>query len=202
MIKKIIIILIIFNVTNIVKASTKDEIIINLKKIKNISFDFKQTVDDKMEEGTCTIQYPKKIYCSYNNFKKKIIVSNGKSLVIKNQTTNQSFLYPLRKTPLNLLLDKDFLLNGIINSEEKIVNDKYFNFSLKNKDHKINIFFDKNSNDLVGWQTEDLYQNLAVTYIYNLKKNNKIDKKIFRLPWFYKLILISSDLNIFIPLEI
>ena len=182
MIKKIIIILIIFNVTNIVKASTKNEIIINLKKIKNISFDFKQTVDDKMEEGTCTIQYPKKIYCSYNNFKKKIIVSNGKSLVIKNQTTNQLFLYPLGKTPLNLLLDKDFLLNGIINSEEKIVNDKYYNFSLKNKDHKINIFFDKNSNDLVGWQTEDLYQNLAVTYIYNLKKNNKIDKKIFRLP--------------------
>ena len=182
MIKKIIIILIIFNVTNIVKASTKNEIIINLKKIKNISFDFKQTVDDKMEEGTCTIQYPKKIYCSYNNFKKKIIVSNGKSLVIKNQTTNQSFLYPLRKTPLNLLLDKDFLLNGIINSEEKIVNDKYYNFILKNKDHKINIFFDKNSNDLVGWQTEDLYQNLAVTYIYNIKKNKKIDKKIFRLP--------------------
>ena len=182
MIKKIIIILIILNIANIVKASTKDEIIINFKKIKNISFDFKQTVDDKMEEGTCTIQYPKKIYCTYNNFKKKIIVSNGKSLVIKNQTTNQSFIYPLKKTPLYLLLDKDFLLSVIINSEEKLVNNKYYNFSLKNKDHKINIFFDKNSNDLVGWQTEDLYQNLAVTYIYNIKKNNKIDKKIFRLP--------------------
>ena len=49
MIKKIIIILIILNITNFVKASTKDEIIINFKKIKNISFDFKQTVDDKME---------------------------------------------------------------------------------------------------------------------------------------------------------
>ena len=182
MIKKIIIILIILNITNFVKASTKDEIIINFKKIKNMSFDFKQTVDGKMEEGTCTIQYPKKIYCNYNNFKKKIIVSNGKSLVIKNQTTNQSFIYPLKKTPLYLLLDKDFLLSVIINSEEKLVNNKYYNFSLKNKDHKINIFFDKNSNDLVGWQTEDLYQNLAVTYIYNIKKNNKIDKKIFRLP--------------------
>jgi len=182
MIKKIIIILIILNITTIVNASTKDKIITNFKKIKNISFNFKQTVDDKMEEGTCTIQYPKKIYCIYNNFKKKIIVSNGKSLVIKNQTTNQSFIYPLKKTPLNLLLDKDFLLSEIINSEEKIVNDKYYNFSLKNKDHKINIFFDKDSNELVGWQTEDLYQNFAVTYIYNIKKNNKIDKKIFRLP--------------------
>ena len=182
MIKKIIIILIILNIMNIVKASAKDEIIINFEKIKNISFQFKQTVDDKEEEGTCTIQYPKKIYCSYNNFKKKIIVSNGKSLVIKNQTTNQSFIYPLKKTPFNLLLDKNFLLSEIINSEAKLVNDKYYNFSLNNKDYKINIFFDKNSNDLVGWQTEDLYQNLAVTYIYNIKKNNKIDKKIFRLP--------------------
>ena len=115
-------------------------------------------------------------------FKTKIIVSNGKSLVIKNQTTNQSFIYPLKKTPLNLILDKDFLLNQIIKSDVRLVDDKYYNFIIKNKDHKINIFFDKNSNDLVGWQTEDLYQNLAVTYIYNIKKNNKIDKKIFRLP--------------------
>ena len=68
MIKKIIIILIILNIATIVNASTKDNIIINLKKIKNISFNFKQTVDGKIEEGACTIQYPKKIYCSYNNF--------------------------------------------------------------------------------------------------------------------------------------
>ena len=182
MIKKIIIILIILNITTIVQASTKNEIIFNFKKIKNISFNFKQTIDNKTEEGICTIQYPKKIYCSYNNFKKKIIVSNGKSLVIKNRTTNQSFIYPLKKTPLNLILDKEFLLNQIINSEEKLINNKYYNFSLKNKDHKINIFFDKNSNELIGWQTEDLYQNLAVTYIYNVKKNKKIDKKLFRLP--------------------
>ncbi len=182
MIKKIITILIILNITTFAQASTKDEIIFNLKKIKNISFNFKQTIDDKTEEGICTILYPKKIYCSYNNVKKKIIVSNGKSLVIKNQQTNQSFIYPLKRTPLNLLLDKDFLLNQIINSEEKLINDKYYNFSLKNKEYKINIFFDKSSSELIGWQTEDLYQNLAVTYIYNIKKNNKINKRIFRLP--------------------
>ena len=182
MIKKIITILIILNITTFAQASTKDEIIFNFKKIKNISFNFKQTIDDKTEEGICTILYPKKIYCSYNNVKKKIIVSNGKSLVIKNQQTNQSFIYPLKRTPLNLLLDKDFLLNQIINSEEKLINDKYYNFSLKNKEYKINIFFDKSSSELIGWQTEDLYQNLAVTYIYNIKKNNKINKRIFRLP--------------------
>ena len=42
--------------------------------------------------------------------------------------------------------------------------------------------FDINSYDLIGWQTEDIYQNLVVTYIYNIEKNNVIKKKYFQLP--------------------
>ena len=118
----------------------------------------------------------------WGNSKKKIIVSNGKSLVIKNQATNQSFIYPLKKTPLNLILDKDFLLNQIIKSEGRLVDNRYYNFIIKNKDHKINVFFDKNSYELIGWQTEDLYQNLVVTFIYNIEKNKNIDNKLFKLP--------------------
>ena len=182
MIKKFIIFLIILNFIIHAEASIKDEIIFSFKKIENISFNFKQTIDEKIEEGNCTIKYPKKIFCSYNNSKKKIIVSNGKSLVIKNQATNQSFIYPLKKTPLNLILDKDFLLNQIIKSEGRLVDNRYYNFIIKNKDHKINIFFDKNSYELIGWQTEDLYQNLVVTFIYNIKKNKNIDNKLFKLP--------------------
>ena len=182
MIKKIIIILVILNFDINAKASIKDEIIFNFKKIENISFNFKQTIDEKIEEGKCIIKYPKKIFCSYDNSKRKIIVSNGKSLVIKNQTTNQSFIYPLKKTPLNLILDKDFLLNQIIKSDVRLVDDKYYNFIIKNKDHKINIFFEKNSYELIGWQTEDLYQNLVVTFIYNIQKNKNIDNKLFKLP--------------------
>ena len=58
----------------------------------------------------------------------------------------------------------------------------YFIFSIQNKDNKINIFFDKNSYDLMGWQTEDIYQNLVITFIYNIEKNKNIDQKFFRLP--------------------
>ena len=72
MIKKILILLIIFilNTTNLF-ASTKEKIILNFQKIQNISFKFKQTIGEKTEEGNCIIQYPKKIYCIYNNLKKK-----------------------------------------------------------------------------------------------------------------------------------
>tara|TARA_B100001123_G_scaffold33521_1_gene34904 strand:+ start:311 stop:481 length:171 start_codon:yes stop_codon:yes gene_type:complete len=53
---------------------------------------------------------------------------------------------------------------------------------MENNGNLINIFFDKNSYDLIGWQTEDIYQNLVVTYIFNVKKNFNVDKKIFKLP--------------------
>ena len=46
----------------------------------------------------------------------------------------------------------------------------------------INIFFDKDNYTLVGWQTLDIYQNLAITYISSVKKNMILKKNIFKLP--------------------
>ena len=66
--------------------------------------------------------------------------------------------------------------------EAKLVNERYYIFYLENNGNKINIFFDKNSYDLIGWQTEDIYQNLTITYIYNIKKNKIINEKLFKLP--------------------
>ena len=55
-------------------------------------------------------------------------------------------------------------------------------FLWKKNNNKINIFFDKKDSNLIGWQTEDIYQNLTITFISNIKINQKIDKKIFKLP--------------------
>ena len=182
MIKKIIVICLFFSFFEPLQAALKEEIILNLKKTNNLTFDFKQTIDEKTEEGNCIIEYPKKIYCLYNNFNKKIMVSNGKSLVIKNQTNNQYYRYPLKRTPLELILDKNYLINQIKNAEGRIVDNKYFNFTIVNNDNKINIFFDNQTLNLVGWQTEDIYQNLAITFMFKIKINQKIDKNIFKLP--------------------
>ncbi len=163
-------------------ATKKFEIIINFKKIDNLSFDFKQVIGDKTEQGKCVIQYPKKIHCNYDNFKKKLIVSNGRSLVIKNQNGKEYFRYLLNQTSLELILNKDLLLRKLEELDGKIIDEKYYIFYLENNGNKINIFFDKSTYDLVGWQTEDIYQNLVITFIYNLVKNSKIDKKLFILP--------------------
>ena len=180
--KKIIFIFFLLNLFNYSYGSNKIEIINNFKKIDNISFDFKQNINDKTEEGNCIIKYPKKIYCSYNNLKKKLLVSNGSSLVIKNRKGKEYFLYPLEQTPLELILNKKLLLNKLSKIEAKLIDEKYYIFYLENNGNQINIFFDKNSYDLIGWQTEDTYQNLVITYIFNIKKNTEINEKLFRLP--------------------
>ena len=46
----------------------------------------------------------------------------------------------------------------------------------------INVFFSKKNYELIGWQIEDVYQNLAVTYIFDTSINKKIDEQLFRLP--------------------
>ena len=158
------------------KADNRDKIIKSLNNTSNFNFQFEQNINGKIESGNCTIEYPKKIYCSYNK-NEKILVSNGKSLVIKNKTNNQFYIYPLEKTPLVFILDKENIIKKIIETDVSTVNDKFYMISFEENNNNINIFFDKNSLNILGWQTEDLYQNLAVTYIFNLQKNIKIDKK-------------------------
>ena len=178
--KKSIIFLFILIFATKVNASTKENIIKNLENIQNLSFNFEQNINGKVENGKCKLEYPKKIFCEYNLKNKKKLVSNGRSLVIK--TNNSFYIYPLEKTPLNLILDKKFLLNKIYNSNQRIIDNKYVNFNFYENENEINIFFDKNNYNLIGWQTTDIYQNLSITYINSIQKNQKLKKNLFRLP--------------------
>ncbi len=178
--KRIILFLLILGISTKAFASTKSNIIQNIESIDNFTFNFEQNINGKIENGICTIQYPKKIFCKYNQDNKKILVSNGKNLVIK--TLSSYYLYPLDKTPLNFILDKEFILNKIENLEESVVQDKYIYYKFIEKDNEINVFFDKKTFNLIGWQTLDIYQNLSVTYLNSIKKNRDIKKNFFDLP--------------------
>jgi len=174
-------ILLVLSFVNSVQAALKEEIIQNLEITNNISFNFVQSIDGKKEKGNCIVQYPKKIYCYYDN-KKKIMVSNGKSLVIKSTLSDQYYIYPLKKTPLNLILDKKFLINEIKKLEPRIIDNKYLNFTIENKNYIISLFFNNKTFNLIGWQTEDIYQNLVITFINEIKTNKNINQNIFKLP--------------------
>ena len=160
-------------------ADNKEKIIDNLKNTYNLSFQFEQNIEGKNENGNCIIEYPKKMYCSYNK-NNKVLVSNGKSLVIK--TLSSYYRYPLKKTPLNLILDKNFLIDKIYSLEEKIIDQSYVNYTITQNEVEVDVFFDLKNFNLIGWQTKDIYQDTAITLLYSILINQEINKKIFELP--------------------
>ena len=81
-------------------AEIKDKIIQNLKNTNNLDFKFEQNINGKIENGNCTIEYPKKIFCEYARSNNKVLVSNGKSLVIKTRTSY--YRYPLETEFMNI----------------------------------------------------------------------------------------------------
>ena len=169
-----------FILSSTLNAEIKDKIIKNLKNTKNLDFKFEQNINGKIENGNCTIEYPRKIFCEYARSNNKVLVSNGKSLVIKTRTSY--YRYPLEKTPLNLILDKNFLINKILNIQERIIDENLVNFTILEKDNEINIFFDKNTYELIGWQNKDIYQNFNITYLSSIRKNRVLSKNLFKIP--------------------
>jgi outer membrane lipoprotein-sorting protein len=179
---RFLIIFFILNFYNPAFSSTKEKIISQMQLTNNLSFDFIQTIQNKNENGKCIIRYPKKIWCEYDNSNKKIIVSNGKSLVIKTANTGSYYRYPLDKTPLVFLLDKEYLISKMNILKPREIDNKYLNFTIFENNNELNVFFDLKNLSLVGWQTEDIYQNSTVTFISSVKINQEINDKIFILP--------------------
>ncbi len=176
---RIVFLIFLISLSSEVSANNKDQIINKLKDTLSLNFDFEQNINGKIEFGNCTIQYPKKMFCAYDK-ENKVIVSNGKSLVIK--SSSSYYRYPLDKTPLNFILDKNFLLKKISNLNEEIINKSLVKFVIIENGQSIEIFFDINHHNLIGWQTKDIYQNTAVTLLYSVKSNQAVNEKIFNTP--------------------
>ena len=166
---------------NFANASILSQIKNNFDSTDNMKFNFVQKIEGKIEKGECIIVYPKKIFCEYVGFYNKILVSNGKSLLINSDKNNQYYRYPLDRTPLNLILDKKFIISKINNLKKDSNYPFYYVFDLDYENNLIKIFFNKKNLDIIGWETKDIYQNIVQTFISDIKKNISIDNKIFNL---------------------
>ena len=178
--KYIIFIIIFFYPLNIF-ASSKDLIKNKLEQTNNMSFEFIQKIGKKIEQGKCIISYPKKILCKYDDINNKILVSNGKSLIINSKKIKNYLRYKLKDTPLNLILDKKFLLKELDQVEIVHENNETFFFDITYNNNLLSIFFDKQSYEIKGWTTTDIYQNRVETRLFNIKANIMINEKTFRI---------------------
>ncbi len=163
-------------------SSINQEIISHLENINSLEFKFIQKIDNNnIEKGECIVLYPKKIFCKYYDIYNKILVSNGKSLVINSDKIKNYYRYSIDETPLNFILDKKFLISKIYEAEDDKNYPFYYVFNFEYENNIIKVFFDKESLDLIGWETKDIYQNLIQTFLSDININIKVEEKIFSL---------------------
>ena len=163
-------------------SSPSQEIINHFKDINSLEFKFSQKIDNNnIEKGECIISYPKKIFCKYYDIYNKILVSNGKSLIINSDNIKNYYRYPLDDTPLNFILDKELLISKVssIKADKDYPFYHVLNFEYEN--NLVKVFFNKESLNLIGWEIKDIYQNLIQTFISDIKINIFIDENIFSL---------------------
>ena len=164
------------------QANFQEKLINKYKTIDTLSFDFTQKIGDKVEFGNCYIKYPLLMKCEYPK-KKKSIITNGKKLAIVKRRYKKIYYYPLKKTPLFYLLNKENILNIIQNYKPSLINSNIIEYELiDNNSNKVNIFFNKNSLDLAGWGMVDAYSNKVSFLIKNIKKNIPIKNEFFKIP--------------------
>ena len=127
----------------------RKDLINKLISTKTLSFNFKQKIAEKEEIGNCFIKYPLLMKCNYQNLKQKTLISNGKTVVIIKKKYKKIYYYPIKTTPLFIILDKEKILNLIRNNKSTKIDSNIIEFEfIDKKSNKLKILFDKNTLEL------------------------------------------------------
>ena len=102
-----------FNFVQNTQASEKQSIIDRFLEINNFSFNFEQITKEKIETGSCLLEFDNKLKCSYNDKLQKEIIINNKTLVVLQKRYNKIYYYPVSKSPFINILSKKKLINLI-----------------------------------------------------------------------------------------
>ena len=98
-------------------ADEKDQIVTKLNNLSSLEFTFDQVVNDKIEKGSCLLEFPGKLKCDYFDDKKKELIINKKKLAITQKRYNKTYYYPISKSPFLNILYKNKLLDIVRSGE-------------------------------------------------------------------------------------
>ena len=164
-------------------ADIQENLINKLKTTETLSFNFIQKIAEKEEVGKCYIKYPLLMKCNYQNLKQKTIISNSKTMVIIKKKYKKIYYYPIKSTPLIIILDKEKILNLIKNNKPIRIDKNIIEYEFVDKKSKrLKIIFDKKTLELKGWETRDVYSNDVSFLISNMQINNQIMDSFFKIP--------------------
>jgi outer membrane lipoprotein-sorting protein len=172
-----------FICTGISLSDFQKKLVDKLETTKTLSFNFRQTIAEREEIGKCYIKYPLLMKCDYEGFKKKSIISNGRTVAIIKKKYKKIYYYPIKTTPLFTILKKKQILDLVKNNKPKKISSNLIEYELiGKKSNIIKIFFDKNLLEFKGWETNDAYSNKVIFLISNLKTNIIINSDFFKIP--------------------
>ena len=161
-------------------ANEKDQILSKLNNLNSLEFTFDQLVNEKLEKGSCLLEFPGKLKCEYFDNKQKELVINNKRLAITQKKYNKTYHYPISKSPFLNILYKDKLLeivrSGKLGSTEQLIKLIYLS------ENEITIFFDKQTLNLKGWKIIDQYNNKINFSLNIISKNDVYKKGTFKIP--------------------
>ncbi len=178
--RKVFLVLLFISFSFNLSASEKDQILTQLKNLNSLEFTFDQLVNEKLEKGSCLLEFPGKLKCEYFDNKQKELVINNKRLAITQKKYNKTYHYPISKSPFLNILYKDKLLeivkSGKLELTEQLIKLIYLS------ENEINVFFDRKTLDLKGWKIIDQYNNNINFSLNIISKNDAYKKDTFKIP--------------------
>ena len=161
-------------------ADEKRQIVTQLNNLNSLEFTFNQLVNEKLETGSCLLEFPGKLKCEYFDDKQKELVINNKRLSITQKKYNKTYYYPISKSPFLNILYKDKLLE-IIKSGKLELTEQIIKLIYLDGDEII-VFFDRKTLDLKGWEIIDQYNNNINFSLKIISKNDAYKKGTFKIP--------------------
>jgi outer membrane lipoprotein-sorting protein len=136
--------------------------------------------------GKFYIERPGKLLFLYEEPSPIRVVSDGRSLVVNNKKLNTWEMYPLGKTPLNVLLGDTIDLGtdkvrSVTEDEDLttiVIGDKQI-FG----DSQITMMFDPKSYDLRQWTIRDAQGKDTTVMVFNVQEGVRFGEKTFDIPY-------------------
>ena len=136
--------------------------------------------------GKFYIDRPGKIRFNYEDPSPMRVIADGKSVVIGNRKLKTWDIYPLSKTPLNLLLGNKIdlsakMVRGV--KEEADLTTIILGDKSMFGDSTITMMFDPKTYDLRQWTITDAQGKDTSVMIFNVKTGVALDDKVFAIPY-------------------
>jgi len=172
-----------------------DRVNVYLMSVQNLVGDFVQVgPDGRRSEGKLYLQKPGRVRFEYKPPSPIELVSDGKSLVVRDRKLETQDLYPLSQTPLRFLLADRVDLLKETNVTAVSADDTFISIAMEEKQtlggtHKVLLMFSVKDMALKQWTITDPQGYDTTVALYNLDPTRKIDPSMFVIDYTRKEII-------------